>query len=171
MGLKKQTRAGRRPGQIRRCLGSFFESAAHVSPFPTLRPKTNSARTFPALDQGISVETGGHGERTFRDQDLIVVSPGVPVDAPPLVQARALASPSSAKSNWPRTFSRAHRRHHRLERQDHHHRARRRNHDCRGFPGARRRQYRHARDLVGSSAPSRDSHNRAGDLQLSTRDH
>ena len=42
------------------------------------------------LDQGISVETGGHGERTFRGQDLIVISPGVPVDAPPLVQARAL---------------------------------------------------------------------------------
>jgi UDP-N-acetylmuramoylalanine--D-glutamate ligase len=42
------------------------------------------------LDQGIAVETGGHGERTFRGQDLIVVSPGVPVDSPPLVQARAL---------------------------------------------------------------------------------
>ena len=42
------------------------------------------------LDHGIAVETGGHGERTFRGQDLIVVSPGVPVDAPPLVQARAL---------------------------------------------------------------------------------
>jgi UDP-N-acetylmuramoylalanine--D-glutamate ligase len=42
------------------------------------------------LDHGITVETGGHGERTFRGQDCIVVSPGVPVDAPPLVQARAL---------------------------------------------------------------------------------
>ena len=42
------------------------------------------------LDHGITVETGGHGERTFRGQDLIVVSPGVPVDAPALVQARAL---------------------------------------------------------------------------------
>ena len=42
------------------------------------------------LDQGITVETGGHGERTFGGQDLIVVSPGVPADAPLLVQARAL---------------------------------------------------------------------------------
>src|SRR5215475_13618093 len=42
------------------------------------------------LDHGIDVETGGHGERTFRGQDLIVVSPGVPVDAPQLVQARSL---------------------------------------------------------------------------------
>src|SRR5579863_8174821 len=42
------------------------------------------------LDHGITVETGGHGDRTFRGQDLIVVSPGVPVDAPLLVQARAL---------------------------------------------------------------------------------
>jgi len=42
------------------------------------------------LDRGITVETGGHGDRTFRGQDLIVVSPGVPVDAEPLLQARAL---------------------------------------------------------------------------------
>ena len=42
------------------------------------------------LDHGITVETGGHGERTFREQDLIVVSPGIPLDAPALVQARAL---------------------------------------------------------------------------------
>jgi UDP-N-acetylmuramoylalanine--D-glutamate ligase len=42
------------------------------------------------LEHGITVETGGHGDRTFRDQDLIVVSPGVPVDAPQLVQARSL---------------------------------------------------------------------------------
>jgi UDP-N-acetylmuramoylalanine--D-glutamate ligase len=42
------------------------------------------------LDQGIAVETGGHGERTFHNQDLIVVSPGVPVDAEPITQARAL---------------------------------------------------------------------------------
>jgi UDP-N-acetylmuramoylalanine--D-glutamate ligase len=42
------------------------------------------------LDHGITVETGGHGDRTFHGQDLIVVSPGVPVDAPPLMQARAL---------------------------------------------------------------------------------
>src|SRR6201997_1470643 len=45
------------------------------------------------LDHGITVETGGHGERTFRGQDLIVVSPGVPVDAPPLVQARSWGEP------------------------------------------------------------------------------
>jgi UDP-N-acetylmuramoylalanine--D-glutamate ligase len=45
------------------------------------------------LDQGIAVETGRHGERTFQNQDLIVVSPGVPVDAQPLSQARALGEP------------------------------------------------------------------------------
>jgi UDP-N-acetylmuramoylalanine--D-glutamate ligase len=45
------------------------------------------------LDQGIAVETGGHGERTFQDQDLIVVSPGVSVDSPALLQARALGAP------------------------------------------------------------------------------
>src|SRR5271169_236647 len=45
------------------------------------------------LDHGISVESGHHGERTFRDQDLIVVSPGVPFDVPQLAQARARGIP------------------------------------------------------------------------------
>jgi len=55
------------------------------------KPQDQFKEEIPALlDQGIAVETGGHGERTFREQDLIVVSPGVPVDAPPLTQARAL---------------------------------------------------------------------------------
>jgi UDP-N-acetylmuramoylalanine--D-glutamate ligase len=40
------------------------------------------------LDHGITVETGGHGERTFREQDLIVVSPGVPANIPALAAAR-----------------------------------------------------------------------------------
>ncbi len=48
-------------------------------------------KEIPALlDHGIAVETGGHGERTFQNQDLIVVSPGVPIDAEPINQARAL---------------------------------------------------------------------------------
>ncbi len=45
------------------------------------------------LDKGITVESGGHGERTFRDQDLIVLSPGVPVDVPQIGQARARGVP------------------------------------------------------------------------------
>ncbi len=45
------------------------------------------------LEHGITVETGGHGDRTFRGQDLIVVSPGVPFDAAQLVQARSMGEP------------------------------------------------------------------------------
>ena len=45
------------------------------------------------LEHGIAVETGGHGDRTFRGQDLIVVSPGVPFDAAQLVQARSMGEP------------------------------------------------------------------------------
>ncbi|HLJ87400.1 MAG TPA: UDP-N-acetylmuramoyl-L-alanine--D-glutamate ligase [Candidatus Angelobacter sp.] len=45
------------------------------------------------LDRGVSLETGSHSERTFRDQDLIVVSPGVPSDQPQLVHARSLGIP------------------------------------------------------------------------------
>ena len=58
------------------------------------RGEEQLSKELPALlDNGVIVETGGHGERTFRDQDLIVVSPGVPVDAPQLQQARALDIP------------------------------------------------------------------------------
>jgi UDP-N-acetylmuramoylalanine--D-glutamate ligase len=46
------------------------------------------AKDIPALlDEGI-IEAGGHGLLTFRRQDLIVVSPGVPLNTPELVQAR-----------------------------------------------------------------------------------
>jgi UDP-N-acetylmuramoylalanine--D-glutamate ligase len=54
------------------------------------KPQDQLGEDIPILlDHGIVVETGGHGERTFRGQDLIVVSPGVPVDSPALVQSRA----------------------------------------------------------------------------------
>jgi UDP-N-acetylmuramoylalanine--D-glutamate ligase len=47
------------------------------------------ARDIPSLiDEGIAVEAGGHGLLTFRRQDLIVVSPGVPLDTPELVQVQ-----------------------------------------------------------------------------------
>src|SRR5215469_13532684 len=55
------------------------------------KPEDQLRQEIPILlDHGIAVETGRHGERTFQNQDLIVVSPGVPFDAQPLVQARAL---------------------------------------------------------------------------------
>src|SRR5690348_15457513 len=58
------------------------------------KPQDQLGEDIPVLlDHGIAVETGGHGERTFRGQDLIVVSPGVPADSAPLVQARALGEP------------------------------------------------------------------------------
>ena len=51
-------------------------------------------KEIPALlDAGIMVEAGGHGLLTFRRQDLIVVSPGVPYDTPELKQTRDLNIP------------------------------------------------------------------------------
>ncbi|WP_089408628.1 UDP-N-acetylmuramoyl-L-alanine--D-glutamate ligase [Granulicella rosea] len=46
------------------------------------------AKDIPALlEAGIMVESGGHGLLTFRRQDLIVVSPGVPLTTPEVAQA------------------------------------------------------------------------------------
>jgi UDP-N-acetylmuramoylalanine--D-glutamate ligase len=52
------------------------------------------AKEIPALiEAGIMVETGGHGLLTFRRQDLIVVSPGVPLDTPELAQVKSFGLP------------------------------------------------------------------------------
>ena len=52
------------------------------------------AKDIPALlDEGIMVETGGHGLLTFRRQDLIVVSPGVPLNTPELAQVKSFGLP------------------------------------------------------------------------------
>jgi UDP-N-acetylmuramoylalanine--D-glutamate ligase len=52
------------------------------------------AKEIPALlEEGIMVEAGGHGLLTFRRQDLIVVSPGVPLDTPELVQVKSFGLP------------------------------------------------------------------------------
>src|SRR5947208_604379 len=69
----------------------FLKSrGAHVTVSDTKSEDELGAEIPVLLDHGIAVETGRHGERTFQNQDLIVVSPGVPVDAQPLVQARTL---------------------------------------------------------------------------------
>jgi UDP-N-acetylmuramoylalanine--D-glutamate ligase len=59
-----------------------------------VRSAETLANDIPALlDEGIMVETGGHGLLTFRRQDLIVVSPGVPLDTPELAQVRSFGLP------------------------------------------------------------------------------
>ena len=54
------------------------------------RPATLIAELPILLDEGFMVEAGSHGLLTFRRQDLIVVSPGVPANVPELVKVRAL---------------------------------------------------------------------------------
>ncbi|RZU42822.1 UDP-N-acetylmuramoyl-L-alanine--D-glutamate ligase [Edaphobacter modestus] len=52
------------------------------------------ANEIPALlDAGIMVESGGHGLLTFRRQDLIVISPGVPLDTPEVKQVIGYGMP------------------------------------------------------------------------------
>jgi UDP-N-acetylmuramoylalanine--D-glutamate ligase len=59
-----------------------------------LRSAQALSKEIPSLlEAGIVVEAGGHGLLTFRRQDLIVVSPGVPLSTPELVQVRRLGLP------------------------------------------------------------------------------
>jgi UDP-N-acetylmuramoylalanine--D-glutamate ligase len=72
----------------------FLQERGAVVTVSDTKPPDQLKEEIPVLlDHGITVETGGHGERTFRGQDLIVVSPGVPYNAPPLVQARLQGEP------------------------------------------------------------------------------
>jgi UDP-N-acetylmuramoylalanine--D-glutamate ligase len=57
------------------------------------RPATLIAELPQLVEEGIAVEAGSHGLLTFRRQDLIVVSPGVPMDVPELKMVRALGMP------------------------------------------------------------------------------
>jgi UDP-N-acetylmuramoylalanine--D-glutamate ligase len=59
-----------------------------------VRSAEQLAKEIPALiEEGIMVEAGGHGLLTFRRQDLIVVSPGVPLDTPELAQVKHFGLP------------------------------------------------------------------------------
>lgn len=72
----------------------FLRSRGAQVTVSDIRSAEALAKELPTLlDAGIMVESGGHGLFTFRRQDLIVVSPGVPVDTPELVQTRALGLP------------------------------------------------------------------------------
>jgi UDP-N-acetylmuramoylalanine--D-glutamate ligase len=57
------------------------------------RPAALIAELPSLVEQGIAVEAGSHGLLTFRRQDLIVVSPGVPMSTPELKQVRAMGMP------------------------------------------------------------------------------
>ena len=61
------------------------------------RPATLIAELPSLIEEGIMVEAGSHGLLTFRRQDLIVVSPGVPMSTPELRQVRALGLPVIAE--------------------------------------------------------------------------
>jgi UDP-N-acetylmuramoylalanine--D-glutamate ligase len=68
----------------------FLKSKGAKVTVSDARPATVIAELPTLLDEGISVEAGSHGLLTFRRQDLIVVSPGVPADVPELKQVRAM---------------------------------------------------------------------------------
>jgi UDP-N-acetylmuramoylalanine--D-glutamate ligase len=72
----------------------FLESRGALVTVSDAKREDQLRHEIPALlDRGITVETGKHGERTFGNQELIVVSPGVPGELPALQHARRLGTP------------------------------------------------------------------------------
>ena len=92
-----------------------------------IRPAGLIAELPALLDAGIMVETGSHGLLTFRRQDLIVVSPGVPSNTPELTRYARSESPIIGETGtWRQVPPRPDRRDYRIERQDHNNDAHRR---------------------------------------------
>lgn len=68
----------------------FLRARGAIVTISDSRPATAlAAQIEEMLAAGVAVETGGHGLLTFRRQDLIVVSPGVPANTLELQQVRA----------------------------------------------------------------------------------
>jgi UDP-N-acetylmuramoylalanine--D-glutamate ligase len=81
-------------GKSGRSAALFLRHQGAVVTVSDVRSAESLAREIPALiEEGIMVEAGGHGVLTFRRQDLIVVSPGVPLNTPELAQVRAFGLP------------------------------------------------------------------------------
>ena len=74
-----------------------------------VRSADQLAKEIPALiEAGIMVEAGGHGLLTFRRQDLIVVSPGVPLDTPELAQVKSFGLPAIGELELAARFLKGH---------------------------------------------------------------
>jgi len=58
-------------------------------------------------EAGVTLELGGHSEKTFLAQDLIIPSPGVRPTIPFFRTRGRRASRSGAKLSWPTVSSRA----------------------------------------------------------------
>jgi UDP-N-acetylmuramoylalanine--D-glutamate ligase len=70
----------------------FLKARGALVTVSDARPATLIAELSELLDEGFVVESGSHGLLTFRRQDLIVVSPGVPMDVPELATVRAVGA-------------------------------------------------------------------------------
>jgi UDP-N-acetylmuramoylalanine--D-glutamate ligase len=71
---------------------------AHVVATDLKRPKTFGDKLTPLVEAGVDLVLGGHPLSLLDDCEVIFVSPGVPFDAPFLVEARARGVPLSAES-------------------------------------------------------------------------
>jgi UDP-N-acetylmuramoylalanine--D-glutamate ligase len=81
-------------GKSGRSAALFLRHQGAVVTVSDVRSAESLAREIPALiEEGIMVEAGGHGVLTFRRQDMIVVSPGVPLNTPELSQVRTFGLP------------------------------------------------------------------------------
>ena len=79
-------------GLARTGVATALFGAAHGALVTATESRTEAeiGENVPRLrDAGVTLELGGHQEKTFLQQDLIVPSPGVPADFPLLLSARA----------------------------------------------------------------------------------
>src|ERR1700722_11231516 len=80
-------------GKSGQAAARFLKSKGARVTVSDARPATLIAELPALIDEGFTVEAGSHGLLTFRRQDLIVVSRGVPMSTPELKMVRALGMP------------------------------------------------------------------------------
>ena len=67
----------------------LLDRGAHVTISEAKPQESLPEEALELAKKGVLLEIGGHQEETFVHADLIVVSPGVPLEIPPLVEADA----------------------------------------------------------------------------------
>jgi len=70
------------------CANLLYDLGADVSVTDNKDSEATRANTLELKSKAIKVEVGRHTQEFIRGKDLLIVSPGVPNDAPPLIWAR-----------------------------------------------------------------------------------
>ena len=162
-----KTRDGRRRGAKRACRGEAARRSRRAR--HAVRHARGGAGSGGLRAAGVALELGGHKTETFTSADLVVLSPGVPLDQPAVQAARERGRRGHRRSGARVAMAAGPRdRHHRHEREVDDDRIDGTDSRSGGLHGDGGRQHRPAAERAGGRVDARDAARRR-DEQLSAR--